>query len=98
MLKMGKSKPWPIALKKGTGSDKLTADAIKEYFQPLTEWLQQQRNTTGYPKGWVKDPTPTTAPPPPSGSSAVGLMNDAFMNTFCITFGLIVCFLIQRHQ
>ena len=88
MLKMGKSKPWPEALKKGTGSDKLTATSIKEYFKPLTEWLIVQRNTTGYPKGWVKDPKP-------SDSAAVGCST---VNVMCIVFGLVMCFLFQHQQ
>ena len=94
---MGKSKPWPEALKKGTGSDKLTATSIKEYFKPLTEWLIVQRNTTGYPKGWVKDPQPTTVSPTtkPSGSAAVGCST---VNVMCIVFGLVMCFLFQHQQ
>jgi peptidyl-dipeptidase A len=43
MLKLGKSKPWPFALEKITGSKEMSATSIKEYFQPLQEWLVKER-------------------------------------------------------
>jgi peptidyl-dipeptidase A len=42
MLAMGKSKPWPEALKALTGEDKMDATAIIDYFAPLKTWLDQQ--------------------------------------------------------
>ncbi len=42
MLKLGASKPWPVALKQLTGSDKMDATAILEYFGPLQTWLKEQ--------------------------------------------------------
>ena len=57
-----------------------------------------QRNETGYPKGWVKDPQPTTTVPPtttPSGSAAVGCST---VNVLSIAFGLVMCFLFQQQQ
>lgn len=42
MLALGSSKPWPVALKQLTGSDKMDATAILEYFGPLQKWLQEQ--------------------------------------------------------
>lgn len=60
MLKMGKSKPWPEALEKLTGSKVLDVSAITEYFKPLNDWLVKQRQEIGYsPPGW--DESPTTA-------------------------------------
>lgn len=52
MLELGKSKPWPEALKTLTGSDKLSAAPIKEYFEPLLEFLQKERASKGYTLGW----------------------------------------------
>jgi peptidyl-dipeptidase A len=42
MLAMGKSRPWPEALKALTGEDKMDASAITDYFAPLKTWLDQQ--------------------------------------------------------
>jgi peptidyl-dipeptidase A len=42
MLAMGKSRPWPEALKALTGEDKMDASAIVDYFAPLKTWLDQQ--------------------------------------------------------
>jgi len=42
MLEMGTSKPWPEALKVVTGSDKMDATAMLEYFAPLKTWLDEQ--------------------------------------------------------
>ncbi|PRC95018.1 M2 family metallopeptidase [Solimicrobium silvestre] len=42
MLKMGSSKPWPEALKTMTGSDRIDATAILDYFAPLKVWLDEQ--------------------------------------------------------
>ena len=50
MLEIGKSKPWPVALKAMTGSDKADASAIVEYFQPLLDWLKEQNK--GQKAGW----------------------------------------------
>jgi peptidyl-dipeptidase A len=42
MLEMGRSRPWPEALKAITGSSEMDATAILDYFAPLQEWLDQQ--------------------------------------------------------
>ena len=63
MLKMGKSKPWPEALEKLTGSKVLDVSAITEYFKPLNDWLVKQRQEIGYsPPGWDESPTTAVAP------------------------------------
>jgi peptidyl-dipeptidase A len=59
MLAMGKSKPWPEALKQMTGEDKLDASAIVEYFAPLLEWLKEQNKGTR--TGWTVSATPMLA-------------------------------------
>ncbi len=50
MLAMGASKPWPEALKALTGSDKMDASAILEYFAPLKGYLEEQNK--GQTCGW----------------------------------------------
>jgi len=75
MLKMEKSKRWPEALEKLTGSKVLDVSAITEYFKPLNDWLVKQRQEIGYsPPGWDESPTipssrqlgPTAGVPPQS--------------------------------
>ncbi len=63
MLSLGKSKPWPEALKQLTGEDKLDASAIVEYFAPLLEWLKQQNaGANGATKpGWTVAANPMKA-------------------------------------
>jgi peptidyl-dipeptidase A len=51
MLELGRSKPWPEALKAMTGTDKADASAIVEYFQPLMDWLKEQNK--GENEGWT---------------------------------------------
>ena len=66
MLKMGKSKPWPEALEKLTGSKVLDVSAITEYFKSLNDWLVKQRQEIGYaPPGW--DDSPSTHSGPTAG-------------------------------
>jgi len=56
MLKMGKSKPWPEALKKLTESETLDVGALTEYFEPLRKWMVEQRKEIGYAApGWDDD-------------------------------------------
>jgi peptidyl-dipeptidase A len=45
MLALGKSKPWPEALKALTGEEKMDATAIIDYFAPLKTWLDEQNKT-----------------------------------------------------
>ncbi|RYZ49372.1 MAG: peptidase M2 family protein, partial [Proteobacteria bacterium] len=45
MLQLGSSKPWPVALKQLTGSEKMDATAILEYFGPLQTWLKDQNKS-----------------------------------------------------
>ena len=42
MLKLGSSRPWPDALEAISGTRKMSADSILEYFQPLMEWLTEE--------------------------------------------------------
>jgi peptidyl-dipeptidase A len=50
MLRLGASEPWQDALEKLTGTRRIDAAPIVEYFQPLTEWLAGQNK--GQQCGW----------------------------------------------
>jgi len=50
MLAMGQSRPWPEALEAVTGSPKMDATAILDYFAPLKTWLDEQN--AGRQCGW----------------------------------------------
>jgi peptidyl-dipeptidase A len=50
MLGKGASQPWQQTLKEFTGSDRMEADAVLEYFQPLQQWLEKQN--AGEQCGW----------------------------------------------
>jgi len=43
MMEFGKSKPLLEALQTLIGNDKMSTDAMKEYFQPLIDWLKKKR-------------------------------------------------------
>jgi len=50
MLALGASEPWPVAMKKLTGQDKMDGKALLDYFAPLSTWLKQQNK--GQRCGW----------------------------------------------
>ena len=50
MLEMGASRPWPDALEAFTGTREMSADALIEYFRPLSSWLEEQNK--GRQCGW----------------------------------------------
>jgi len=50
MLSLGASQPWQDALEKLTGTRRIDAAAITEYFQPLMQWLNEQNQ--GQPCEW----------------------------------------------
>ncbi|MBI4500200.1 MAG: M2 family metallopeptidase [Gemmatimonadetes bacterium] len=50
MLRLGASRPWPEALEQLTGTRKMDAGAILEYFAPLKVWLD--RENRGQAAGW----------------------------------------------
>ncbi|XP_060242521.1 angiotensin-converting enzyme isoform X2 [Meriones unguiculatus] len=51
-MKLGYSKPWPEAMKLITGQPNMSASAIMNYFQPLTEWLITENRRHGEILGW----------------------------------------------
>ncbi|HFE47132.1 MAG TPA: peptidase M2 family protein, partial [Nannocystis exedens] len=50
MLELGASKPWPEALEVITGSRKMDAGPLLEYFEPLQAWLEKENQ--GRSCGW----------------------------------------------
>lgn len=50
MLGKGASQPWQQTIKEFSGSDKMDADAVIEYFKPLSVWLEKQNQ--GQHCGW----------------------------------------------
>ena len=64
MLEKGASQPWQGTLKELTGTDKMDAGAVLEYFAPLQEWLKQQNE--GQTCGWpAAAPVAAAAPAKP---------------------------------
>lgn len=50
MMEMGRSRPWPEALEAVTGSRRMDASAMLDYFAPLRGWLDRQNR--GRTCGW----------------------------------------------
>ncbi|WP_411834452.1 M2 family metallopeptidase [Pseudoxanthomonas mexicana] len=63
MLEKGSSQPWQSTLKELTGTEKMDASAVLEYFAPLQDWLKQQNE--GQTCGWQAT---AGAPAPPRGN------------------------------
>lgn len=68
MLEKGASQPWQATLKELTGTEKMDASAVLEYFAPLQEWLKQQNE--GQTCGWQPTPPTTTAAVPAAPAKA----------------------------
>ncbi len=67
MLEKGASQPWQGTLKELTGTEKMDAGAVLEYFAPLQDWLKQQNE--GQTCGWqVTTAAPVTPPTAPARS------------------------------
>ncbi|HEV2446205.1 MAG TPA: M2 family metallopeptidase [Candidatus Sulfopaludibacter sp.] len=47
MLEAGQSQPWQQTLKEMTGTDRLDAQPMLDYFAPLYKWLQEQNGKAG---------------------------------------------------
>jgi peptidyl-dipeptidase A len=50
MLSLSQSRPWPEALEALTGSKRMDATAILDYFAPLSKWRDEQ--LAGQQVGW----------------------------------------------
>ena len=47
LLQAGSSRPWQEVLKDMVGSDNLDARPLLSYFQPVTQWLEEQNQQNG---------------------------------------------------
>merc|ERR550525_2138706 len=52
MLVLGASRPWKEAMMKMTGQPEMSTKAIREYFEPLEKWLEEQNRLAGVSVGW----------------------------------------------
>ena len=50
MLALGRSRPWPEALRAFTGEENIDTGALLEYYAPLKAWLDEQNR--GQTLGW----------------------------------------------
>ena len=76
---MGKSKPWPEAPKKLTGSETLDVGAQTEYFEPLRKWMVEQRHEIRYAApGWDEEDNNTTTTPTDRVTSLVQVLSNTF--------------------
>ena len=63
MLELGASKPWKEVMEVMTGKPKMDTAAIREYFKPLEDWLNEENERTGVTVGWkAKDLTEVCTP------------------------------------
>jgi Angiotensin-converting enzyme. len=53
MMQFGSSVPWNEALFTATGESRLDANALREYFRPLEDWLVAENLRTGEFVGWT---------------------------------------------
>jgi peptidyl-dipeptidase A len=52
VMALGSSVPWQSAMEKLTGSPRMDAGPLLEYFQSLYEWLEDENVKSGAPVGW----------------------------------------------
>lgn len=52
VLKAGSSRPWQEVLKDMIGSETLDAQPLLNYFQPISQWLQEQNQRNNEVLGW----------------------------------------------
>uniref|UniRef100_T1E6J3 Angiotensin-converting enzyme n=1 Tax=Crotalus horridus TaxID=35024 RepID=T1E6J3_CROHD len=63
-MKAGSSQPWQDILQQLTGTNKMDASALLEYFKPVIEWLQKENGKNNETLGW---PEFDWRPPVPEG-------------------------------
>lgn len=54
-MEQGSSVPWTEALHAATGESRLNGSALREFFRPLEEWLQNENLRTAEFVGWTYD-------------------------------------------
>lgn len=52
VLKSGSSRPWTELLRDEIGVDKLDAQPLLNYFQPVIQWLKEQNEKNNEVLGW----------------------------------------------
>lgn len=52
VMQVGSSRPWQEVLKEAIGTDALDAQPLLNYFQPVSQWLQEQNQRNGEVLGW----------------------------------------------
>ncbi|XP_042639493.1 angiotensin-converting enzyme [Orycteropus afer afer] len=66
LLRAGSSRPWQELLKDMIGSEALDAQPLLDYFQPVSQWLQEQNQRNGEVLGWPeyqwRPPVPNNYP------------------------------------
>ncbi|MCM2336221.1 MAG: M2 family metallopeptidase [Pseudomonas sp.] len=72
MLSKGASQPWQATMKELTGTEKMDAAAILEYFAPLQTWLKEQNEgkTCGWQSTTAAAPAPAAKPADPAAKPA----------------------------
>lgn len=53
MLSLGISRPWQDAMEVLTGQRRIDPSAIKEYFEPLIEFLEEDNKKNNEKVGWI---------------------------------------------
>ncbi|XP_025083196.1 angiotensin-converting enzyme-like isoform X2 [Pomacea canaliculata] len=104
MLRQGASVPWPDLLEKMTGTRRMDASALLNYFRPLYDWLREANS--GERLGWtrhcpeneaVNQKTPTPTPNTTCKNSGVAMRHDLKTVFVTVVVSLIVVLLMQRH-
>ena len=101
MLAMGKTKSWPYALEKMTGSKEMSVAPMIKYYQPLHEWLVKERCGKKYKIGWPGQPADgvsnctTTSPTTPIKQTKEP--NGSNFPQSCLV-GLLVCVIGLLHS
>lgn len=52
-MELGSSENWRDTLSLATGENRLDGSALREFFQPLEEWLRNENLRTGQFIGWT---------------------------------------------
>lgn len=104
MLRQGASVPWPDLLEKMTGSRRMDASALLNYFRPLYDWLKEANS--GERLGWtrhcpeneaVNHKAPTPTPNTTCKNSGAAVRHDLKTVFVTVVVSLIVVLLMQRH-
>ncbi|CAG0883554.1 unnamed protein product [Darwinula stevensoni] len=83
MMRLGGSKPWPDVMAVITGGNRrMDASALREYFQPLEDWLREDNKKRGTVVGWKPDGTycvTGNSNKEPSGPNSIGNKGDSMV-------------------